>query len=106
MPETYRTINELLKPLEMHLEQNSYNKHFKFYHDKIEIGQLHARIHSISILEMPNLKHVIYCLLNAKYFSAIPFFSEDQFHIDNPYFGCKNLEEALIIKDLIVKTEQ
>ena len=98
MFETYRNINQLLKPLEMHLEQNSCNKHFEFHHDKI--GQVTADVDSISILEMLNLEYVIYCLLNAKYFSTSPFFGANQFRIENPYFGCKTLEEALIKLDL------
>ena len=103
MLKTYGAINQLLKPLKMHLEQNSCNKCFGFHHDKI--GQLIADVDSISILEMSNLEYVIYCLLNAKYFSTSPVFGAKQFRVENPYFGCKSLEEALIIKDLTVKTE-
>ena len=102
--ETYRNINQLLKPLEICLKQNSCNTQFGFHHDKI--GQLIVYVNSTNILDMPNLEYVIYCLLNAKYFSTTPFLSAKQFRIENPYFGCKNLEEAMIMKDLTVKTEQ
>ena len=110
MPETYRNINQLLKPLEMHLKQKMYLKQnsctiwFGFHHDKI--GQLMVYVNSTSILDMPNLEYAIHCLLNTKYFSISPFSSAKQFHIENSYFGCKSLEEVLIMKDLTVKTEQ
>ena len=101
MPETYKNINELLKPLEMRLEQNSCNTQFGFYHDKI--GQLIAYVDSTIILDMPNLEYIIYCLFNATYFSISPFSNVNQFRcIENPYFGCKSLEEALIKLDLNV----
>ena len=91
--ETYRNINQLLKPLEICLEQNSCNRYFGFYHNKI--GRLIMNVDSTIILDMLNLKYIIYCLLNAKY-----FLGTYKFRIENPYFGCKSLEEAMIIKDL------
>lgn len=106
MPETYRTVNELLKPLKIYLTQHLDDGSFFFQH-KISNDILECVLcdHSICLF-MKNINHVVYALLKTVHFRPITTISEIYNSIKNPYFGCKNLEEALIMKDLTVKTGQ
>ena len=100
MLETYRNINKLLTPLRICLKQNLDDGSFFFQH-KISNDILECVLYDHSIyLVMKNINQVVYVLLKTVHFRHIITISAIHNSIKNPYFGCKSLEEALIVNDL------
>lgn len=68
VPETYKNINELLKPLSICLMQNLDDSSFFFQH-KINNDILECVLYDYSrYLIMKNINHVVYVLLKTVHF--------------------------------------